>query len=80
MLLLAAAGVAVRMEQVAEEKRILDEVEARHRETVKRMEAYQKRSDEINAIANAKIGTPEFIQLMMQFNEKGLTVSPHIIR
>ena len=36
MLLLAAAGVAVRMEQVAEEKRILDEVEARHRETVKR--------------------------------------------
>ena len=72
MLLLAAAGVAVRMEQVAEEKRILDEV--------KRMEAYQKRSDEINAIANAKIGTPEFIQLMMQFNEKGLTVSPHIIR
>ena len=42
MLLLAAAGVAVRMEQVAEEKRILDEVEARHRETVKRMEAYQK--------------------------------------
>ncbi|MCI9056442.1 MAG: hypothetical protein HFF76_04165 [Oscillospiraceae bacterium] len=59
------------MEQVAEEKRILDEVEARHRETVKRMEAYQKRSDEINAIANAKIGTPEFIQLMMQLNERG---------
>ena len=71
MLLLAAAGVAVRMEQVAEEKRILDEVEVRHRETVKRMEAYQKRSDEINAIANAKIGTPEFIQLMMQLNERG---------
>ena len=71
MLLLAAAGVAVRMEQVAEEKRILDEVEVRHRETVKRMEAYQKRSDEINAIANAKIGTPEFRQLMMQLNERG---------
>lgn len=71
MLLLAVAGAAVRMEQVAEKKRISAEVEARHRETVKRMEAYQKRSDEINAIAHAKIGSPEFRQLMEQLNQRG---------
>lgn len=27
--------------------------------------------DEINAIAHAKIGTPEFRRLMMQLNERG---------
>lgn len=61
---------AVHNEIAEEEKRLSAEVEARHRETVKRMEADQKKWDEINAIAHAKIGTPEFRQLMMQLNER----------
>ena len=61
----------VRMEQAAEDKRLSAEVQARHLETAKRMEADQKKWDEINAIAHAKIGTPEFRQLMMQLNERG---------
>ena len=62
---------AVHNEIAKEEKRLSAEGEARHRETVKRMKADQKKWDEINAIAHAKIGTPEFRRLMMQLNERG---------
>lgn len=58
------------MELAEEEKRLSAGVQARHLETVKRMEANQKKWDEINAIAHAKIGTPEFRRLMMQLNER----------
>lgn len=60
----------VKAEIAEDEKKLLAEVEARHLETVKRMKAYEKQRDEINAIAHAKIGTPEFRRLMMQLNER----------
>lgn len=62
---------AVKMELAEEEKKLSAEVEARHLETVRRMKAYERQRDEIDAIAHAKIGTPEFRQLMMQLNERG---------
>lgn len=66
-LLLAAAHLEI----AEEEKKLSAEVEARHLETARRVKAYEQQRDEINSIANAKIGTPEFRQLMMQLNERG---------
>lgn len=60
-----------KMELAEEERRLSAEVQARHQETVRREAAHKKQWDEINAIAHAKIGTPEFRQLMMQINERG---------
>lgn len=65
-LLLAAAHLEV----AEEEKKLSAEVQARHLETARRVKAYEQQRDEINAIANAKIGTPEFRRLMMQLNER----------
>ena len=66
-LLIAAAHLEI----AEEEKKLSAEVEARHLETTRRVRAYEQQRDEINAIANAKIGTPEFRRLMMQLNERG---------
>ena len=62
---------AVKMEQNAEKKRLSAQVEASHLETARRVKAYEQQRDEINAIAHAEIGTPEFRRLMQQLNERG---------
>lgn len=61
----------VKAEIAEDEKRLSAEVEARRLEAARRMKAYEQQRDEINAIAHAKIGTPEFRRLMMQLNERG---------